>query len=42
MRFCVERAGDSVFWVGREGRILYANAPRPARAAAMPVRNCWG
>ena len=25
MRFCVDRAGDSVSWVSREGRILYVN-----------------
>ena len=25
MRFSVDRAGDSVFWIDREGRILYAN-----------------
>ena len=25
MRFCVDRAGDSVFWISREGRILYVN-----------------
>lgn len=25
MRFSVDHAGDSVFWISREGRILYAN-----------------
>ena len=25
MRFSVDRAGDSVFWISREGRILYVN-----------------
>jgi PAS domain S-box-containing protein len=25
MRFCVDRAGDSIFWINREGRILYVN-----------------
>ena len=25
MRFSVDHAGDSVFWIGRDGRILYAN-----------------
>lgn len=25
MRFSVDRTGDSVFWIDREGRILYAN-----------------
>lgn len=25
MQFCVDRAGDSIFWLSREGRILYAN-----------------
>ncbi len=25
MRFSVDRAGDSIFWISREGRILYAN-----------------
>ena len=25
MRFCVDHAGDSVFWVSRTGQILYAN-----------------
>ena len=24
MRFSVDRAGDSIFWISREGRILYA------------------
>jgi diguanylate cyclase (GGDEF)-like protein/PAS domain S-box-containing protein len=25
MRFCVDHAGDSIFWISREGRILYVN-----------------
>ena len=25
MRFSVDRAGDSIFWIGRDGSILYAN-----------------
>jgi PAS domain S-box-containing protein len=25
MRFCVDHAGDSIFWIDREGRILYVN-----------------
>jgi PAS domain S-box-containing protein len=25
MRFCVDHAGDSIFWVNSEGRILYVN-----------------
>ena len=25
MRFCVDHAGDSIFWVNRAGRILYVN-----------------
>jgi PAS domain S-box-containing protein len=25
MRFSVDRAGDSVFWISREGRVLYGN-----------------
>ena len=25
MRFCVDNAGDSIFWISREGRILYVN-----------------
>ncbi len=25
MRFCVDFAGDSIFWISREGHILYAN-----------------
>ena len=26
MRFCVDHAGDSIFWISREGRILYVNS----------------
>ena len=25
MQFCVDHAGDSIFWIDREGRILYVN-----------------
>jgi diguanylate cyclase (GGDEF)-like protein/PAS domain S-box-containing protein len=25
MRFCVDNAGDSIFWIDRDGHILYAN-----------------
>ena len=25
MRFSVDRAGDSIFWLGRDGSILYVN-----------------